>query len=338
MTTASVAERSQPRPAVLVAGWLLVLAWGLPLAGLASSPVLAEKADMVETLSTVIVNGVPIAEDEVTREVERLAPVAEYHNLSKERWQAIRKQAIENIVDKELFYREALHRGIGWDEQWVEFTYAKYREKYTADKQMQLALADEEVKNRLHEDLRRSYVITKLWEQGKQASMPKDVDVEAYFNEHREKYRSPKTIKTVELMIEMPPSSTKQEWDKARQRINSLYKEVRKSKSFDAYKKQAGLKITEKTIHEGMRGYDVRGLDKLADGDILKPLFTLNGYILLKKVKSVPQQAFSFDEVREQVKNDVLTVKYRQWFDDLRQGLRDNSKIIIGAGPTYVGR
>lgn len=324
------------RSLIYIATWLLVLASGVPATSLAAE---AGKTTAVDTLSTVIVNGVPIAEEELSREVNRLAPVAEYHNLSSERWQAIRKQAIDNIVDKELFYREAIQRGINWDEQWVEFTYEKTRQKYTADNHARLALDDEKVKNRLYEDLRRSYVISKLWQQGRQASTPTEQEIEAYFMANREKYRSPKSMKIVELLLEMKPSSAKSEWDQAKKLINSIYRQARKDKGFAAYQKgQPGLKITDRTIHEGMQGYDIRELDKLADGEISKPLFTLKGFVLLKKVKSIPQQDFEFAEVREQVKNDLLNMKYQTWFDTLREDLRDKAKIIIGAGPAYVGR
>lgn len=329
-------DKTNRMPLIRVAAWLLVLASSVPTASLAAKP---EKVDTVETLSTVIVNGVPLAEAELSREINRLAPVAEYHNLSRERWQAIRKQAIDNIVEKELFYREALYRGIGWDEQWVEYTYEKNREKYANDKHTRAVFDDEQVKNRLYEDLRRTYVISKLWQQGKKQVMPSQQEVKAYFLNNRDKYKSPKAVKVIELLVEMKPSSTKLEWDKAKKKINKIYQQAKKSKGFARYRKgQTGLEVTEKTLHEGMQGYDIQLLDGMGDGDITKPIFTLKGYVLFKKLKTIPREAFSFQQVQEHVKNDLLNRKYQQWLDSLRQELRDKSKIIIGAGPAYVGR
>jgi len=325
-----------------IKSWIRHMTWLVMLAGLAPGICLAEMIQQptaVETLSTVIVNGVPIAESELSREINRLAPVAEYHNLSKQRWQEIRKQAIENLIDKELFYREAIQRGIAWDEHWVEFTFEKTRGKYSADQFSHLNLDDEKVKNRLYEDLRQTYVISKLWQEGKRLSMPDPQDVRAYFEVNRDNYMSPKAIKVVELLVEMKPSTSKQEWDKAKKKINQIYRQAKKRKGFASFRKaQPELQINEKTVHEGMQGYDIELLDKMAEGDISKPIFTLKGYILLKKIKSIPQQRFSFAEVQQQVENDLLNKRYRQWFDSLKQNLRDKSKIIIGAGPAYVGR
>lgn len=315
---------------------LAMLVSSMPIASLAAN---TDKTATAASLSTVIVNGVPLSEAELTREINRLAPVAEYHNLSKERWQAIRKQAIDNIVDKELFYREGIKRGISWDEQWVEYTFEKNREEYAKNEHTRAIFDDEQVKKRLYEDLRRTYVISKLWQAGKKQVMPDEKEVETYFLNNRDKYMSPKTVKVVELLVGMQPTSAKDEWDKAKQRVDSIYKDAKKKNSFAAYRKgQTGIEIKEKTIHEGMQGYDIKLLEKLADGEISKPLFTLKGYVLFKKLKSIPQTAFSFTEVKVQVKNDLHNVKYQQWLDILRLELRDNSKIIIGAGSTYVGR
>lgn len=332
----SICDKANTVLLMRVVAWLLVLVCSVPAASLAAKP---EKATAVASLSTVIVNGVPLPESELSREINRLAPVAEYHSLSKERWQAIRKQAIDNVVDKELFYREAIYRGITWDEDWVEYTFNRNREKYASDKHTSAIFEDEQVKNRLYEDLRRTYVISKLWQEGKKEVMPGVEEVKAYYLNNQDKYRSPKAVKVVELLLEMKPSASKTEWDKARKRVDSIYKKVKKTKSFAAYrKKPTDIKLVEKIIHDGMQNYDIRFIEKLADGEISKPLFTLQGYVLFKKISTIPQQEFSFAEVNEQVKNDLLNKKYQKWFDSLRQELRGKSKIIIGAGPSYVGR
>lgn len=318
-----------------------ILAWLLLLAGsgaVAAPAIKTETAASVETFSTVIVNGVPIPEAELSREINRLAPVAEYHNLSRERWQAIRTQAIDNIVDRELFYREALQRGIGWDEQWVEYAFEKNRAKYAADRDVARILDDEQVKHRLYEDLRRAYVISKFWQQGKKRLMPTPQEVETYFLNRRNQYMSPKSAKVVELLVRMKPSATKPEWDKARKRIEAIYKAAKKEQGFSAYRKdRSGIRVTEKIIHEGMQGYDMKFVENLADGEIGKPVFTLQGYALIKKLKLIPSVAFSFEEVGDQVRNDLLNRKYQEWLDSLRQELREKSTIIIGAGPAYVG-
>lgn len=303
--------------------------------------VLAEKkADKpaVETLSTVIVNGVPLTEGEVSREINRLAPVTEYHTLSKERWKKIRKKAIDNVVEKELFYREALQRGIVWDEQWVEYIYEKNRKQYDKEFRGAELFDDEKVKNRLYNDLRRTYVISKLWQRGKKLTVPDKQEVEKYFNDNRDKYKSPEAVKVVELLLPMKPSATKKEWDAARKKINKIYRKVKKDKGFAAYKNSKSISITEKIIHEGMQGYDVKRIGRLADNEIDKPVFSLRGYGLIKKVKTIPSIKFSFAEVEEQVKTDLHNLKYRQWLDSLRYELRDKSKIVIGAGPAYVGK
>jgi hypothetical protein len=323
-------------PLIHAVTWLIVLVSSMPIASLAAN---TEKTATVTSLSTVIVNGVPLSEAELNREINRLAPVAEYHNLSKERWQAIRKQAIDNIVDKELFYREGIQRGISWDEQWVEYTFEKNREEYATNEHTRTIFDNEEVKNRLYEDLRRTYVISKLWQEGKKQVMPNEQEVETYFLNNHDKYTSPKTVKVIELLVEMKPTSTEHEWDKAKQKVDSIYKRVKKENNFTAYQKdQTGIEIKEKIIHEGMQGYDIKRIEKLANGEISKPLFTLKGYVLFQKLKSIPQVAFSFTEVQVQVKNDLHNIKYQQWLDSLRLELRDKSKIIIGAGTAYVGR
>lgn len=321
---------------LIIVSCLCLLAGIMPVSSFAAT---SGKPGAVETLATVIVNGVPLEEADLSREINRLAPVAEYHNLSKERWEVIRKQAIDNLVDKELFYREALYRGITWDEEWVEFTYEKNRKKYSKDEHTRAIFENEDMKNRLLDDLRQTYVISKLWQEGKKQSTPTDKEVETYFQNNRDKFRSPKAFKVIELMIEMKPSASKLEWEKASKRINTLYKKAAKNRDFSLLSKgQSDIKISEKIVHVGLQNYDIKKLEKLADGDISKPMFTINGYMIIKRLKLIPSVEFKFAEVREQVKNELLNVRYKKWFESLRQELRDKAKIIIGAGPAYVGR
>lgn len=321
--------------------WLPVLTLTLLLSSqsvLARSTAKQTKAPLPDSLSTVVVNGVPLTETALNREINRLAPVADYHSLSKRRWQAIREQAIDRLVDKELFYQEAIRRGIGWDEQWVEFIYEKNKKELASSGRDSRILEDAQVKNRLLNDLRQTYVISKLWQQGKAQTVPTEQEIKSWFENHRANYKTPLSVKVEELTLSMQPSATKSQWDAAKMRIQQIYRQSKRRGGFTVYQKDPAIKLTKKTIHLGMQSYDVKTIASMADNDISKPVFSLYGYRLIRKIETLPQVKYNLAEVEQQVRADVHNHKYTIWLTQLKQSLRDKSEIIIGAGSGYVGR
>jgi hypothetical protein len=330
---------------VIVTGLLLVAVF-------TGDPAIAKSVVPTAKRMAVTVNGVSISEIAVHREMNRQAPSGAFHKFSRKTLQRIRKQAITNLVDRELLYREGLRRGITWDEKWVKRTFSKTRRRYAARPKIYKALGEKKTRMRLMEELRQGQVITHLVNSGMRSLTTTEQALNKYYRANKSRYRSPKIMRVQETFFPVKPWASRAEWGQAKRKATAARAKVIAGKSMSSLgckqrarttkKNSASGKnnsaspvtchVQQRTLHQGAVSNHFNPVFSLKKGSVSKPLFTLKGYTVIRVQSITPSRLFAYKEVRSQVRKDLLRHKHTRWLLDLKSKLRNKANIVIAKG------
>ena len=320
---------------------------------LTGSPAVAKSIVPTAKKMAVTVNGVSISEIAVHREMNRQAPSGAFHKFSRKTLQRIRKQAITNLVDRELLYREGLRRGITWDEKWVKRTFSKTRKRYAARPKIYKALGEKKTRMRLMEELRRGQVITKLVNSGMRSLTTTEQAMKKHYRANKSRYRSPKIMRVQEIFFPIKPWSSKAEWGQAKRKAIAARAKVIAGKTMSSLgckhearpgkknssatgKKKSTSPVTclvrQRTLHQGAVSNHFNPVFSLRKGSVSKPIFTLKGYTVIRVQSITPSRLFAYKEVQSQVRKDLLRHKHARWLLDLKSKLRKKANIVIAKG------
>lgn len=279
------------------------------------------------------VDDVAISQASLRREMDRLLPVGGFHNVSAEKWSKVREQALDNLVNEELFYREGLRRGLGWDEDWVEQTFAATRERYAAESETYEALAEPATRERLLEELRRAQVIARLMQAGRLEIEVGPQEAVKYYDRERARFRSPKILHVRELSIPVEPGSPKAVWDDAKNEAQAARKRIVEGEPMEELARDpdengnGARLVRERRLDAASADPGLKPALDLGAGETSPALFTLRGVSVVRVERVTPARELAFEEVKTVVDSELLGHKHAEWLASLTQALRAKATV-----------
>ncbi len=301
----------------------IILALAIVLIPLVAEPSFADDVVVAR------VNGTAITARDLREAVDRLIPAATYHGtVSEEKRNQYRDKAIEDLINQELQYQDALARGMKPDKKLVKVRMREIREKFPSERQYERALAQQGVtEDALKARVARIVLIQTVT--GKVVGEPsqmKDGDVKEYYDRNSEKFKQPESVK---LRI----ISTKDE--KKAQEILAVLKTGR-----DFGDTAARMSEDDYRIMGGDMGYIHRGrilpeIEQAAFNNTLKAgemsgLLKAKGkWFIIKVEDRKPEHQVSFDEIKEKLKKELESSRSAELKEKWFAGLREKAKIEV---------
>jgi peptidyl-prolyl cis-trans isomerase SurA len=199
---------------------------------------------------------------------------------------------------------DALRQGLELD----GMTYDDYR-KQIKDKMLRARLVNREVKSKI--------VIT-------------DEDIKAYYEAHLDEYGGHTKYELSHILIKVPPSADSTEKERARQKIDKIYKQLQEGNAFEqlaaAYSEASSaarngqlgvfdLNILSEQIKQALKGLEAKQFSKVVESD--------QGYQIFYIESVIQSGGKALDEVRADIQEklfaDVVDQKFNKWIKDLRQ-------------------
>lgn len=190
-----------------------------------------------------------------------------------------RQKLIEELVTQELFYSDAIENGLDKDEEFVN-----------AAKNM-------------YSNLLKQYALSKLLG----TVSVSDEEALEYFNNHKDTFRSAATARAKHILVE------------SKEKADEILAEIKAGLSFeDAASKYSSCPSSERggDLGEFGRGQMVpefeEALFNMKADEISEPVQTQFGYHLIKAVSINEGKEAEFDQVKDQVKQFVLSTKHNE--------------------------
>jgi len=285
------------------------------------------------------VNGHDITQGDVDTEQGKLLPWTSYHgSIDATKRAALRRQALQKAIDRELKFQDAMHRGIRVRRKELKKLIAEVVAKYPDEETFKETLAKAGLtKKDVELELRRRKMIERV--EAKVVKADQEVSEEEarkYYEEHRERFKVPRQAVVRELIIRVPIlGRTEAVWEKAKAKAEGAFVRIESGEAFAALvREMSDVEEKEKEaggllgpIHQG-RFTDVvdKVLWALPEGGVSKPIKTLRGFYLFKVDRYIAPHQVPFEEVKEPLRKDLQRTwskeRRARWMEGLHQGAK----------------
>lgn len=247
---------------------------------------------MTESKVLAVVQGKEITEQVVLKFLNDLGPQIAMQFQSPEGM----KRVVDELVNQEIIYLDAQEKGLDKEEEYIKEL------------------------DRLKEGLMKQFAVNKLL---KDINVTDD-EVEEYYNDNKDRFKKPESIMASHILVE------------DEEKANEIVKEIKGGMSFeDAALKHSTCPSKEQggNLGEFGRGQMVPEFDQAAFamevGPISEPVKTQFGYHIIKVNNKNEGSTSSFEEVKDQLTQQLLGVKQQEFYLEKTNELKKKYDVKV---------
>ena len=246
---------------------------------------------MSENKVLAIVNGNEITEQDVNVLLQRLGQRGQQLQTPEGK-----KHLLQELINQELMYAEAMDSGMDTDKEFIEELDAARKE------------------------ILKNYAIKKLFED----INVDDAEVEKYYEENKAQFKKPESIKASHILVK-----TEEKANELREKLENgeSFEEIAKEHSDCPSKQQGG------DLGFFSKGQMVPEFEKVAfdleERKISDPVKTQFGYHIIKLTDRQPAQEAKLEEVKDQLKQQLLAMKQSQVYMEKGNELKKKFEVEI---------
>jgi peptidyl-prolyl cis-trans isomerase C len=302
----------------------------------------AKMATLQVTGKTVArVNGAPLTDRDLVREMFAIFPYAKQHNGFPEGMEAhIRKGALDMIIFEELVYQEAKRRNMTVPPARMAGAEKQFRTQFPNQETYAQFIQVELNGSRrvLREKIRRSLLIQALLTaEVADKSRVTLAQAKAFYDKNPAKFTREERFHIQSISILPPANASADILKEARRRAEDAAKQAKTAKTYTEFGLLAE-KLSDDDFRVNMGDHKPCGRDKLPP-EIVKAVFAMkpgqvseliqmgNAYTLFRLEAHTPAGRVPFAEVKGQVQSDLQKEKVEQLRAGLGQKLRKGAKI-----------
>ena len=310
---------------------LLCLAWAPPRRALAGAEARPERAALV--------NGVLITRDDFLGELKRTERLAQRGKLSSGAvGAAAKKQALENLIVRELLFQEGTRRGVRVSAAEVAEQLVRLKKELPGENLLETALdrmglaADD-----LETQLAKGMLIQKFIdaEFAGQAAVT-DSDLAFYYQDHPDQFTEPLRIRLSHILVRIDPSWNDARKGEGRARIEAIRRRVLAGEDFARLARKDSDCFSAK--NGGDLGYFLpgqlsRGMEdearNLKPGGVSGVVEDRYGLHLLKLTELRPASRLPLESVKGKLRQELVRERELQALAPLLKRLRARAKVEI---------
>ena len=324
---------------------LLVLATGGALAQNKPATAFLQPPSKVSAAAPKLVarvNGVPLTDRDLTRQMMIQFPFARQHGgkFPTKMEKDIRRTALSVIEFEELAYQEAQRRKLTVAPAKLERAMRDFRKQFPtssdfgnylyAEHQGSLEILRGKVKRAiLIDQILRTEVVGK-------ASMT-DAQLREFYAKNPERFKKPESVQMQTISVVIPDNATAQQKAQARQRAEGLLKQAKAAKDYEAFGILAEKNSDDdwrvmmgdhKSVHRGRMPAAVeKAVFNMKAGEVSDLIEAENSYCIARVNGREAAQIVPFEKVRAQLKKDLEMERSQQLRAELEKNLRQGAKV-----------
>lgn len=313
-------------------GLALALLLG-PVASVSAAPPPPPAKDIVAQ-----VNGRAITTQELDAEFHARTRRAFETVQANPQWQRVRKQILEQLINEELLLKEAERQKVSVSPDAIEKRFASLQARFPSEEAFnqelsRRALTAEQLRDNIRRGLMRHEVITK--EVVEKVSVSSQ-EVEAYFENHKEKYVQEETVHARHILILVAPDASPEDDQKAKDKASAVLVRAKKGEDFAKLAQEFSEGPTKDRGGDlGYFGRDqmVKPFEdaafSLKKGEVSGVVRTKFGYHIIKVEDRQEFKRLSSEEAKDQVKDDLTNEKVNAQYQAYVEELRKKAKVTV---------
>lgn len=285
-----------------------------------------------------VVNEVAITRQDL--EIEQAQMVADMRlrnrPVGKDQIAALKKEIIENLIDRELLYQKAQEKKLKIRHRWIERSLAELKKKigstHNYRSYLKLAKLDEA---QLKERLRRGLIIQRLLRREVVRRIKvSEAEIQAFFRQHPQFFIRREQVRVRHILIAVKNDSRRELRGQALLRIQSLQGMLQEGANF------AALALEHSDDPSKSRGGDLGYLERdqmlpafadtafaLQPGEVSDIAETHLGYHLIQMVDRIPVSQMAYRDVRDKIERTLRRNKEKQAADAYLARLKKQAAI-----------
>jgi parvulin-like peptidyl-prolyl isomerase len=273
------------------------------------------------SVPVVRVNQVEVHRWEVEREMSEIIKMSSYHgSITDERRAEIERQAIDDLLLKEVKLQWAERNGLEVDRSAVDDAMARIRARFEDEESYRQAFIQQGIEE---PDLRRAFLRDTAVRAvdtytADQAAAPTEAEAEEFFDGHRDEYVRPESRHVVHVLFPVDPAADRSTWNLARLEAEEISSQVADgggplaevaAEQIDAVPDKYRNEVGDLGfVHKGSL---LRELEETAFalelGQVSQPVRSIYGYHLVQVLVIKPPKPLDYSEVRDAVLQRIMT-------------------------------
>jgi len=316
--------------------WIWALAATLVAVSVAFLALALEKKPSKDTIA--VVNGLVITQKDFDREMGRvqrqLLNMGKHINDSQ--IPDIKKELLENLINRELLYQESQRKGIKIDEATVNEQVMTMKKRFPSEAEFKSALKKANLTEAaIKTQIARGLVIEQLIVTyvSKKVTVSAQ-EIKAFYENHPNLFEQPEQVRASHILIKIDPQGDEGKRAKAEKKIKEIQKKLQKGEDFATLAKE--LSECPSKAKGGDLGYFSRGRMVKSFEDVafaLKPnevseiVETKFGYHLIKVVGKKPEMTTTFEEVKDKLDKYLKQQKVQKEVSSYVSELKEKAKV-----------
>lgn len=250
----------------------------------------------------------------------------------------IKKQILDQLINKELLIAESLRQKVSIPEKEVEEAFARMKKSFPQEEAFAQALEKSGMKiSDLEKEIRNQLAIRKLIE-SKTAGELKVTDEEthAFYDKNKEVFKRQQEVRASHILVKVDNKAGLEADKKARDKIDGILKRIRKGDDFAAVAKETsedpsasrggdlGYFTKEKMVPEFSQTAFALQIDQTSE--VVKSRF---GYHIIKVTDIRPEEYEPYDQVKSQIIQFIHRQERMKNLKEYVDSLREKANIQI---------
>lgn len=276
----------------------------------------AEPTDGAEKLA--VVNGKVITreafQDELEPFLQRMAMSGQ--KPEGDQLTEIRKNILENLINRELLHQEAQKKGVEPDPKAIEEQFKDLKNRFPDEAQFQamleqLGITTDSLKQQIAQRLMIQQVIEQ--EVGKDVTIT-DAEAREFYESNPEMFQQPEKVRASHILIKAKPDAKQSEKDAARKKLEGIQEKVKAGEDFGKL---------AKTHSEGPSGTKGGDLGFFGRGQMVKPFEDVAFALKTGEVSDIVETRFGYHLIKGTDKQKAGSVPYEEVEDRLKDYLKE---------------
>ncbi len=285
-----------------------------------------------------VVNGSVITQEDFDKEMnhvrQRLLSMGK--PLTDAQIPEIKKEVLENLINRELLYRESQRKAIKVDEAAINEQVTTLKRRFPDEDEFKTALIKANLSEAgLKARIKRGVAIQQFIDTyiAKKATVS-DQEIKALYESRPGSFKQPEQVRASHILIKVDPKADESQRAVARKKTEKIQQKLQQGEDFAALAKE--FSQGPSSVKGGDLGYFgrdqmVKPFEKAAfglmPGDVSDIVETRFGYHLIKVIERRPETTIAFEDIKNRLGRYLMQEKVRREVSLYVQKLKEKVKV-----------
>ncbi len=284
------------------------------------------------------VNGSVIKQEDFDREMSRVQRqlLNMGKHLNDSQMPGIKKEVLENLINRELLYQEAQQKGIKIDEATINEQVITLKKRFPSEAEFKSALtkanlSEVAIKNQIVrglaiEQLIGTYVTKKATVSGQ--------EIKAFYENHTGLFKQPEQVRASHILIKVDPQADEVKRAEAQKKIEEIQQKLQKGEDFATLAKalsEGPSKAKGGDLGYFSRGRMVKSFEEAAfalrPNEVSAIVETKFGYHLIKVIEKRPETTTAFEDAKDKLGQYLKQQKVQKEVSIYVHELKEKAKV-----------